>query len=74
MPTFTTNTSDTATDLLILPPMAAKPDILKKRCPCCGRHFTWRKKFAKVWGQMVYCSTTCKATQQMDNSPVAEPS
>ena len=32
-----------------------------KVCPVCGRAFTWRKKWARDWEQVVYCSDKCRA-------------
>jgi len=31
-----------------------------KVCPVCGRPFSWRKKWADVWEQVVYCSERCR--------------
>lgn len=33
-----------------------------KTCPACGRPFTWRKKWARDWEQVVYCSDGCRKT------------
>ncbi|MFO1002775.1 MAG: DUF2256 domain-containing protein [Planctomycetaceae bacterium] len=27
-----------------------------KVCPICSRPFAWRKKWARVWDQVKYCS------------------
>ena len=32
-----------------------------KVCASCGRAFTWRKKWAKNWEQVRYCSTRCRS-------------
>ncbi|MFO0866571.1 MAG: DUF2256 domain-containing protein [Gemmataceae bacterium] len=37
-----------------------KPNLPTKTCPVCNRPFTWRKKWAKVWEQVKYCSEACK--------------
>jgi len=37
-----------------------KPHLPEKYCPICQRNFTWRKKWAKVWGQVRYCSERCR--------------
>lgn len=39
----------------------AKRDLPRKTCPVCGRPFVWRKKWAKVWGEVRYCSDRCRA-------------
>ncbi|MFD2532880.1 DUF2256 domain-containing protein [Gracilimonas halophila] len=31
-----------------------------KLCPVCGRQFSWRKKWAKDWDQVKYCSERCR--------------
>lgn len=31
-----------------------------KRCPRCGRDFSWRRKWARVWDRVVYCSERCR--------------
>jgi hypothetical protein len=37
-----------------------KADLPRKTCPVCQRPFAWRKKWAKDWPQVVYCSDRCK--------------
>ena len=31
-----------------------------KICPACGRPFEWRKKWARDWDRVVYCSERCR--------------
>ncbi|QVL54168.1 MAG: DUF2256 domain-containing protein [Cyanobium sp. M30B3] len=31
-----------------------------KICPVCGRSFLWRRKWAAVWDQVIYCSDRCR--------------
>jgi len=31
-----------------------------KVCCVCGRHFSWRKKWAANWEQVRYCSDACR--------------
>jgi len=40
----------------------AKPPSLRptKVCPVCARPFTWRRKWAGVWEQVIYCSERCR--------------
>ncbi len=38
----------------------AKSDLPEKICVTCGRPFTWRKKWAKVWEEVRYCSDRCR--------------
>ena len=43
-----------------MPKMRAKSDLPTKTCAACGRPFTWRKKWAKDWDQVRYCSDACR--------------
>ncbi|TEW69398.1 DUF2256 domain-containing protein [Mucilaginibacter phyllosphaerae] len=37
-----------------------KQNLSYKICPVCKRPFTWRKKWAKCWDDVKYCSERCK--------------
>ncbi|WP_425390514.1 DUF2256 domain-containing protein [Ekhidna sp.] len=37
-----------------------KPHLPTKICATCGKPFTWRKKWEKVWGEVKYCSERCR--------------
>ncbi len=37
-----------------------KPSLPAKTCPVCGRPFVWRKKWAKDWAKVKYCSKACQ--------------
>jgi len=37
-----------------------KGDLPEKICKVCGRPFTWRKKWEKVWDEVQYCSERCR--------------
>jgi len=37
-----------------------KQDLPTKTCATCGRPFTWRKKWAKNWDEVLYCSDRCR--------------
>ncbi|MCR9130562.1 MAG: DUF2256 domain-containing protein [Alphaproteobacteria bacterium] len=37
----------------------AKADLPEKTCAACGRPFSWRKKWARDWEQVKYCSKRC---------------
>ena len=43
-----------------MPKMVRKADLPTKTCAACGRPFAWRKKWAKVWEQVRYCSDRCR--------------
>ncbi|MDX2135390.1 MAG: DUF2256 domain-containing protein [Saprospiraceae bacterium] len=38
----------------------AKQDLPVKVCVVCGRPFSWRKKWEKVWDEVKYCSDRCR--------------
>ncbi len=47
----------------------SKKNFPEKICIVCGRPFTWRKKWAKVWDDVKYCSERCRnRKQQKDTS------
>jgi len=37
-----------------------KSDLPTKTCKACGRPFAWRRKWAKVWEEVRYCSDRCR--------------
>ncbi len=37
-----------------------KENLPTKNCTTCNRPFTWRKKWAKVWEDITYCSDKCR--------------
>jgi hypothetical protein len=37
-----------------------KQHLPSKTCLVCGRPFTWRKKWEKVWEEVKYCSERCR--------------
>jgi hypothetical protein len=45
--------------------MRKKADLPSKTCACCGRPFVWRKKWAKVWDEVRYCSDRCKGEKRV---------
>ena len=40
--------------------MRRKGDLPVKTCATCGRPFTWRKKWEKVWDEVRHCSDRCR--------------
>jgi hypothetical protein len=42
--------------------MHSKPHLPTKICVACGRPFAWRKKWARDWDQVLYCSDRCRRT------------
>ncbi|MFS8892940.1 DUF2256 domain-containing protein [Synechococcus sp. O70.1] len=43
-----------------MPRHRKKSDLPSKICLTCGRPFTWRKKWAKCWPEVKYCSERCR--------------
>jgi hypothetical protein len=37
-----------------------KPHLPAKPCAACGRPFAWRKKWARDWDQVRFCSDACR--------------
>jgi hypothetical protein len=37
-----------------------KATLPSKTCVTCGRPFKWRKKWARVWDEVKYCSDQCR--------------
>jgi hypothetical protein len=40
--------------------MPKKEHLPTKLCAACGRPFAWRKKWAKNWDDVRYCSDRCR--------------
>lgn len=43
-----------------MPKGVKKANLPTKKCAKCGRDFTWRKKWEKVWNEVKYCSDKCR--------------
>ncbi|MDX2034794.1 MAG: DUF2256 domain-containing protein [Blastocatellia bacterium] len=37
-----------------------KRDLPVKQCLVCRRPFAWRRKWARVWDEVRYCSDACR--------------
>ena len=46
----------------------SKGNLPTKICPICKRPFRWRKKWARDWNQVKYCSERCKRNKKKDES------
>jgi len=44
-----------------------KENLPQKICQTCGRPFAWRKKWAKVWDEVLYCSDACRQQRPSQN-------
>ncbi len=40
-----------------------KPNLPTKTCPVCQRPFAWRKKWARDWDNVRYCSERCRRSR-----------
>ncbi|WP_426036496.1 DUF2256 domain-containing protein [Cypionkella sp. TWP1-2-1b2] len=41
--------------------MRKKADLPRKTCAFCGFDFVWRKKWARDWDSVKYCSDRCRS-------------
>jgi hypothetical protein len=46
-----------------MPRGVRKTDLPRKTCAACGKPFTWRKKWEKVWDEVRYCSDRCRTVR-----------
>ena len=46
-----------------------KSALPSKPCVACGRDMSWRKSWAKNWGEVKYCSDACRARKASPASP-----
>lgn len=51
-----------------MPQGIKKEHLPQKLCIVCMRPFTWRKKWAKVWEQVKYCSKKCQKNKDVLHS------
>ncbi|MDB4767071.1 DUF2256 domain-containing protein [bacterium] len=42
----------------------------EKVCPVCKRPFQWRKKWAKVWDDVKFCSDRCRRSKSFAGNAV----
>lgn len=46
-----------------LPKMLKKTDLPTKTCMVCGLPFVWRRKWAKNWDDVKFCSERCRRSK-----------
>jgi hypothetical protein len=46
-----------------MPRMRKKTNLPQKTCATCGRPFTWRRKWARDWHAVRYCSDRCRTSR-----------
>ncbi|MGL6222892.1 MAG: DUF2256 domain-containing protein [Steroidobacteraceae bacterium] len=40
-----------------------KASLPSKPCVACGRPMTWRRRWARTWDEVTYCSDACRRTR-----------
>ena len=50
-----------------MPRGVKKENLPSKVCVTCGRPFTWRKKWEKVWDEVTTCSKSCNHKRRLAN-------
>ncbi|HAX15743.1 MAG TPA: DUF2256 domain-containing protein [Leeuwenhoekiella sp.] len=45
-----------------------KVNLPEKICATCGKPFAWRKKWAKNWEDVKYCSERCRRNKNANES------
>ncbi|MBV7409401.1 DUF2256 domain-containing protein [Maritimibacter sp. DP1N21-5] len=48
--------------------MRTKADLPVKTCATCGRPFAWRRKWARDWENLRYCSKACSGKRRPGSS------
>jgi hypothetical protein len=51
-----------------MPRGVKKSDLPQKTCAACGKPFTWRRKWERVWDEVRYCSDRCRSAKKSGNS------
>jgi hypothetical protein len=46
-----------------MPRGVEKADLPTRTCATCGKPFTWRKKWEKIWDEVKYCSDRCRGAR-----------
>ncbi len=46
--------------------MSSMPSESEKICASCGRRITWRKKWARCWDAIRFCSDACRKRRSSD--------
>lgn len=44
--------------------MKSKSQLPERTCKVCQKSFRWRKKWARDWDRVVYCSERCRRNSQ----------
>lgn len=49
-----------------------QPSLPRRICDRCGRSFSWRRKWARDWANVRYCSNRCRRHGLTDQDAVIE--
>ena len=52
--------------------MVRKGDLPTKVCEACAKPFAWRKKWARDWEQVRYCSDRCRSAKGSRANPMVD--
>ncbi|MGJ5021691.1 DUF2256 domain-containing protein [Bradyrhizobium oligotrophicum] len=55
-----------------MPKMRRKADLPTRICAACGRPFAWRRKWARDWDEVKYCSDRCRSDRGPTSTAVAK--
>lgn len=47
-----------------MPRMRKKAELPTRICRTCGQPFAWRRKWARDWDRVIYCSDLCRAASK----------
>ena len=50
-----------------------KPNLPEKICTACARPFAWRRKWARDWEAVRYCSEACRQGKRLAHKEDAHP-
>ena len=56
-----------------MPKMVRKGDLPTKDCTECGLAFAWRKKWARDWDAVKFCSERCRGGKVRQAGPGSSP-
>jgi len=62
-----TNLSCAPDRISTMPRGVKKENLPSKVCVTCGRPFTWRKKWERVWDEVTTCSKSCNRKRKVNN-------
>ncbi|POG11141.1 DUF2256 domain-containing protein [Pseudomonas putida] len=51
-----------------------KGELPSKNCVVCGLPFTWRKRWARCWDEVRYCSERCRRAAKRREPQASEAS